>query len=556
MCLKARQDIFVGKAAQARCGPILACGGNRMKKMDYTIGFQGGRPGPVWTAKALTDRANVRTPDPITFEDRQAALKFLKVSQAEGYRFAGAWFVDPEQRMVRNRYFVIGASGELVLSGEDNGPRDTVWEVGDVKPVRDRNSGTEAVIENILQGPGVRERFGCDLAFVLRLQPIRGGTLATPPVAATDPAKACPCGFYGKLYGECCRDKGIYAPGNEMLRGTRPTLVAGALTEIQSSMVQGDTRFRFIWNKLWHYPQQETFHQFLDAIVVGTLGKEWFEQQLLLPLKNQSAIVKWRSAMLELLRRPGDADDGVSTGHTLTGPTKAYQCFGYDLYWLQLFHRLPETLIARLKDFRAFQGARNEVLVAAVFARAGFEIEWIDDEAAPGKHPEFIATHRRTGMKVGVETKSSQRPGAMNYIGTVSRETHLKGDVFDLYDKAIQQAPEGELPFLIFIDANVPDSPERGLPTYGDIPVDTVSWMQEIRDRLLEIWKAATEPTPESAVFITNLAYYYGDNENPSPAGMGSFFPSINPRVPILGDPTIADILYCLQTYDTVPRQI
>ena len=198
MCLKARQDIFVGKAAQARCGPILACGGNRMKKMDYTIGFQGGRPGPVWTAKALTDRAKVRTPDPITFEDRQAALKFLKDSQAEGYRFAGAWFVDPEQRMVRNRYFVIGASGELVLSGEDNGPRDTVWEVGDVKPVRDRNPGTEAVIENILQGPGVRERFGCDLAFVLRLQPIRGGTLATPPVAATDPAKACPCGFYGK----------------------------------------------------------------------------------------------------------------------------------------------------------------------------------------------------------------------------------------------------------------------------------------------------------------------------------------------------------------------
>jgi hypothetical protein len=99
-------------------------------------------------------------------------------------------------------------------------------------------------------------------------------------------------------------------------------------------------------------------------------------------------------------------------------------------------------------------------------------------------------------------------------------------------------------------------SPERGLPTYGDIPVDTVSWMQEIRARLLEIWKAATEPTPESAVFITNLPYYYGDNENPSPAGMGSFFPSINPRVPILGDPTIADIVYCLQTYDTVPRQI
>ena len=118
----------------------------------------------------------------------------------------------------------------------------------------------------------------------------------------------------------------------------------------------------------------------------------------------------------------------------------------------------------------------------------------------------------------------------MNYIGTFSRETHLKGDVFDLYDKAVQQAPEGELPFLIFIDANVPDSPEKGLPSYSDIPVDTVSWMKEIRDRLLEIWNAATEPIPESTVFITNLAYYYGDNDKPSPGGRGSFFPSTKPR--------------------------
>ena len=127
------------------------------------------------------------------------------------------------------------------------------------------------------------------------------------------------------------------------------------------------------------------------------------------------------------------ANDDLTTGHTLTGPAKAYLCFGYDLYWLQLFHRLPESLIGRLKDFGAFQGARYEVLVAAVFARAGFEIEWIGDAEAASKHPEFIATHKRTGKKVGVETKSRQRPGAMNYIGTVTPETHLKGDVFHLY---------------------------------------------------------------------------------------------------------------------------
>ena len=402
----------------------------------------------------------------------------------------------------------------------------------------------------------MRERFGCDLAFILRLHNVAPENLTMASITPFDPAKPCPCGLHGRPYGDCCKDKGVHALGNEMLRGTAPRMVPGALSQIQSSMVTDDTRFRIVWNKLWHSPQDQTFHQFLDGLVVKTLTREWFEQQLLLPVKNQNAIVKWRAAMLELLRRPGDANDDLSTGHTLTGPTKAYLCFGYDLYWLQLVHRLPESLIGRLKDFRAFQGARYEVLVAAVFVRAGFEIEWIDDTKASGKHPEFIATHKRTGKKVGVETKSRQRPGAMNYIGTVTPEMHVKGDVFELYEKAIQQAPSGGIPFLIFIDPNVPDSPQKGLPSYSDIPIDTVPWMKEIRDRLLEIWNAAAEPTPESAVLITNLAFYYGDNESPSPTGMGAFFPSPKPRVPMLGDPVIDDLRYCFQNYDTIPRQI
>jgi hypothetical protein len=149
-----------------------------MKKMDYTIGFQAGRAGQKWTATALTDRAKERTPEPVTFAGRPEALTFLKDSQAEGYRFSGAELVDPEQRLVKNRYFVIGGDGQLTLSGEDNGPRDTVWEVGDVMPGRGRNAGTEAVIENILQGPGVRERFGCDLAFLLRLHRVLRGNLS------------------------------------------------------------------------------------------------------------------------------------------------------------------------------------------------------------------------------------------------------------------------------------------------------------------------------------------------------------------------------------------
>ena len=61
-----------------------------MKKMDYTIGLEAGRAGQKWTASALTDRAEERTPEPLEFAGRPEALKFLKESQAEGYRFSPA----------------------------------------------------------------------------------------------------------------------------------------------------------------------------------------------------------------------------------------------------------------------------------------------------------------------------------------------------------------------------------------------------------------------------------------------------------------------------------
>ena len=57
-------------------------------------------------------------------------------------------------------------------------------------PGRDRNAGTEAIIENILQGPGVRERFGCDLAFLLRLHMVAQGNLANAVDTTIRPGEA------------------------------------------------------------------------------------------------------------------------------------------------------------------------------------------------------------------------------------------------------------------------------------------------------------------------------------------------------------------------------
>jgi hypothetical protein len=92
-----------------------------------------------------------------------------------------------------------------------------------------------------------------------------------------------------------------------------------------------------------------------------------------------------------------------------------------------------------------------------------------------------------------------------------------------------------------------------GVPTHGDLPVDNFPWMKAIRDGLVDLWQATEQPSAESAVFITNFAFYYGDDDEPSPVGMGSFFPSLNPRVPIVDEPMIQDLLHCVQLYAEFP---
>jgi hypothetical protein len=254
-------------------------------------------------------------------------------------------------------------------------------------------------------------------------------------VMAFDASKPCPCGMHGKNYGDCCETQGPDALGNAMQRGGVQVRLPGTRNETLSSWVSGDTRFRIVWNQLWDSPQEHTFHQFLDCLTVKTLGQEWFKQQVLLPIERQNAIVRWRASLRSLLDRPANTPDG---GHTFTGPVKAYFCLAYDLFWLQLVHKLPENLAERLRSFSKFEGARYESLVAAVFVRAGFEINWLDDVLASGKHCEFIATHKATRTKIGVEVKFRRRSAVLNFPGgTVAPETHLKGDIFGLYDQAV-----------------------------------------------------------------------------------------------------------------------
>jgi hypothetical protein len=373
---------------------------------------------------------------------------------------------------------------------------------------------------------------------------------------ALDSSKLCPCGLYGNSYGDCCEHKGPEALGNAMQRTGVPTRLEGTRVDTLSSFVGGDTRFRIVWNVLWNVPQEQSFHQFLDALIGATLGKDWFQEQNKLPVAaDRHVLVRWRSSLLSLVERPPDKPDGA---YIRTGVVEAYMHFGYDLYWLQIAHKLPERLVIRLKTREYFQGARYEVLVAAVFARAGFDIEWLDDEddAEEEKHCEFIATHKKTGTKLGVETKSRQRSGALHFRGDVSLEKNLKGDIFGLYETAIKQLPE-DIPSLVFIDANWKMSVSAGTPAYSNFPIETYPWIQEVRDELQLRWSNLNGTTAETGVFVTSFAYYYEDSEGvPAPIGVSGCFMSPKPTAPLNNMVVFGDLDYCLRHNDFIPRQL
>lgn len=378
---------------------------------------------------------------------------------------------------------------------------------------------------------------------------------AKTKVSRNDP---CSCGS-GKKYKKCCLIKAAIVdptpPSNEELNGVVPSeVVEGTKRLTLKSFVWKSHRWRIIRNGMHYCKLTETFHDFLMELMWSTFGKEWLTQQKALPLEKRHVVIRWHEGFKNLATSPLRLDKGV---YVPSGPIKAALALAYDLYFLQLVNKLPDSLVERLRDMVAFQGARYEVAIAATFARADFEIELLDEKVEKAKHCEFIAKHKRTGTEVYVEAKSRVRRGVLNQAGAFNEETDIKGDVRGLYQSALTQAP-GDKVFLIFIDANLPTDnlPPPLEPVYG-LPFDRIPWMVEIETMLKDDWGIEGKgKSPDTAVVVTNFAPHFGEIDAVAPDGMFGVIPSPNPQNPLV-DPLVADdLFYCLRHYGMVPKEI
>lgn len=281
---------------------------------------------------------------------------------------------------------------------------------------------------------------------------------------------------------------------------------------VQSLIWQG-FRVRGIGNAIYRRPVKETFHEFLLYLLLLTLGEEWYKQQVLLKLEDRHVILKWFDSFKEWTKSSSTERNKVEGGWKAlpTGEVQTLISLAYAIFCLNVQHKLPAPLIKRLRNKDQFQGAHYEITVAAIMARAGFTLNFLENLTQDKKRCEFIAKHKYTGIEIGVEAKSRHRKGVLHQAGEFSYSEAMKGDIEGLLRKSLTQKLRG-LPYIIFFDLNLPATPH--------IDWSTKPWVEDIRKMLDEIGAPSVKtPDPFNGLILTNFSYYYGGNEGTAPPG-------------------------------------
>lgn len=260
------------------------------------------------------------------------------------------------------------------------------------------------------------------------------------------------------------------------------------------------------WSKKWR-----TFPDFLSDYIKKKIPEKWYKSQLEKPLESRHPIAQWYYRYCEFQQRNNTRDEnGLFSGEP-DGPSLAFLVLAYELYLLEDHLSLQKKLIGRLLLPKGFQGARYEITVAATMIRAGFALGMEEEDDPSRQHPEFIATHTRSGLRVAVEAKSRHREGVLGLPGELHIGDNLAHDVRRLFRDAVAKAANG--PLFIFIDANLPPS----------VAVEMASsWQPQFTSMVVKEAKPIDENGitvghPHNLLMVTNIGYHYGAVGEPAP---------------------------------------
>lgn len=307
-------------------------------------------------------------------------------------------------------------------------------------------------------------------------------------VGRNDP---CPCGS-GKKYKKCHGDAALLDRISAVIAagpGTRARLAAkehqrieqqGLGKPIIAAKMNTGHQFVAVRNRLLYSKSWKTFHDFLADYLKDALGSDWGDAELKKPLNQRHPVLVWYHKLCEqqrlFIKEPGK----VSTA-PMTGAVAAYMHLAYDLYALDHNAELQAKLVARLRSRDLFPGARYEVQVAAMLARAGFTLAFENEDDRSTSHCEFTAAHARTGKLFSVEAKRAES-------GRFNRQLV----------RALGKAAKHDR--IVFIDLNTPDpSTGQAIPAYVQRAFDLL--------RRFETLDPLAQRLPAAYVVVTNAPW-------------------------------------------------
>lgn len=327
----------------------------------------------------------------------------------------------------------------------------------------------------------------------------------------------CPCGSgrkFKRCHGATDPAKSASAPGPEPI----PDAVHKEIerqrryheaAEHQRRQQQGLGRpiistehngFRFVavgrklhWSRNW-----KTFHDFLFDYIKQVLGPDWGNSELRKPFEERHPIIQWYDYLCryqrEFIKQPGKVDSAP-----MIGAVQAYLGLAYYLYLIA--HNIKDIstrLIQRLKDPKGFRGAFYEIYVAAIFIKAGFELEFENEDDRSTSHCEFTAIAPLTTRRFSVEAKVRQYGGPGGQADPSQASPMLR--VGRQLARALKKKAKCER--VIFIDVNVPDLVRE---------TDKAAWMKRALAALrkMENLEVGGAPADPAYVLVTNHPYTY-----------------------------------------------
>ncbi|MBI1816096.1 MAG: hypothetical protein HYR72_14045 [Deltaproteobacteria bacterium] len=329
-------------------------------------------------------------------------------------------------------------------------------------------------------------------------------------------------------------------------RVLKALLAQSSVAEPHLRVIPSFKRYGYRWHPIGRHiyaaPERGTFHEFLFFLLSKRFGHEWLKREMGMSPMMRHPVARWNS---EIGTRIFEAA-GENFRCDASGEPAALLQLSYDLFCLQAADSLPDSFTSRLLAHDTFQSARYEIAAAAVMARAGFRLSWLEPSHRAASC-EFLATCRRTGITVAVEARSRRRPGAMAESGTFLFRPSAEA-IQNLIRRAVRKRTL-TLPFLVFLDLNLPGVPNA-------VP-ELKLWWQETAGAVAKF--VDKNPAPLSALVLTNYSPHYGKvvaSGETGIVGEWGFILPTRPEPPVLPAPLAQAIYESLGRYNQVPAEI